>query len=234
MFIVSMHTYLIEALKLRRQTIHMLIDENMQSEDDLLHHAISTQKQRVVIAIYFFKLSAAFWRRDFASSMDFAKKYESIASRLHKSYESIETKFYLGLMSFEFVREESDQRWLGDGDSAIVTFRKWASHSAWNYQHKLLLLEAERHFALGEPSEAERKYKLAIESAHDHRFQQDEGLAFKLFGYFHVHFGKYALALQNLSNSQQCYQAWGCAVKVEYLDAFISSLIEQTKAAVRA
>merc|ERR1711957_178991 len=61
--------------------------------------------------------------------------------------------FYEGLVSFQLARQTSDEtktRWVEIGESALVKMKCWTTHSPWNFENKMLLLEAEKMYILGQ------------------------------------------------------------------------------------
>ena len=131
--------------------------------------------------------------------------------------------FYEGLTALHFVRcpgdDSSKEGWVTLAKKAISSFELWAEHSTWNWENKLLLLQAEWHFAEGESEKAIEKYKAAIDSARRHRFVHEEGLANELFSTFNDRNGDIDAAKIHLSEARSCYVKWGATALVERLDA---------------
>eukprot|EP01082_Thalassiosira_pseudonana_P010612 g9521.t1 g9521 contig37:145317-146493(+) len=97
----------------------------------------------------------------------------------------------LGILSGKYIFEEPLQRYWAEkraeeiaaaanGGGGEVEGGKTSLNlnSTWNFENKLLLLEAEHHFAIGD-FEAAKKYGASCESARNHRFLQEEGLTRK-------------------------------------------------------
>ncbi|KAL7473519.1 hypothetical protein ACHAXS_013974 [Conticribra weissflogii] len=82
-------------------------------------------------------------------------------------------------------------------------------HSEWNFENKLLLLEAEIHFSKGEHGLAEDKYYAAIESARRHRFVHEEGLSYELLSNFYKSRGEDEKEREFMMNAILCYRKWG-------------------------
>ena len=119
--------------------------------------------------------------------------------------------FYEGLTAYHFARQHPNENdeWMNLGERAICDYRMLASHSTWNWENKLFLLEAERHVCKGELDEAESKYIAAIESAHNHRFVHEAGLANELLSAFFTKNAKFDKAKHHLSEARACYEKWG-------------------------
>ena len=58
--------------------------------------------------------------------------------------------FYSGMIAWHFFRETLDRYWINIGNDAIEKMRSWSSQCSWNFSNKLLLLQAESHYSLGE------------------------------------------------------------------------------------
>eukprot|EP00984_Skeletonema_dohrnii_P017715 scaffold8139_cov132-Skeletonema_dohrnii-CCMP3373.AAC.4 len=57
--------------------------------------------------------------------------------------------FYGGLLSLHYYRESQDQFWLDRAEHAIQKMEVWTAESVWNFENKLFLLQAERHYSFG-------------------------------------------------------------------------------------
>eukprot|EP00985_Skeletonema_marinoi_P030480 scaffold32239_cov116-Skeletonema_marinoi.AAC.1 len=89
----------------------------------------------------------------------------------------------------------------------------WATESVWNFENKLFLLQAERHYAFGEMDRAAEKYKLAQKSSKKHRFIHEEALACELAASFHVKAGNVKFVAELIDRAVNCYQTWGAEGK---------------------
>ncbi len=125
--------------------------------------------------------------------------------------------FYGGLLSLHFYRESRDQFWMDRAAHAIQKMERWNSESDWNFENKLFLLQAERHYAFGEMDQAAEKYKLAEKSSKTHRFLHEEALACELAADFHKKAGNKNFVAELIDRAVKCYQTWGAEGKVESL-----------------
>eukprot|EP00984_Skeletonema_dohrnii_P029809 scaffold20692_cov67-Skeletonema_dohrnii-CCMP3373.AAC.1 len=62
--------------------------------------------------------------------------------------------FYGGLLSLHYYRGSRDKFWMDRAEHAIQKMEVWTAESVWNFENKLLLLQAERHYAFGEMDRA--------------------------------------------------------------------------------
>ena len=93
--------------------------------------------------------------------------------------------FVEGLASFLLARQTKDSertRWIEKGENVLTKIRYWSEHSSWNWEDKMVLLEAEKMYTMGNFDQAALLYERAIRLAHDHKFMNDEAIASELAG----------------------------------------------------
>jgi tetratricopeptide (TPR) repeat protein len=120
--------------------------------------------------------------------------------------------FFEGLTSFLLARRSSGDtstKWIDRGDSMLTRMRSWSEHSKWNWENKMLLLEAESMYTKGEFDRAESLFDSAIRSAHEHRFIHEEAIASELAGMFYQEMGNHQKSYLYLAHSLECYEKWG-------------------------
>jgi len=187
----------------------------MNSEDELLQHALSIGRFSLAQTIYFNRLFVAFFFKRYEEAQKYAGKYLNQYAKLNIANHI----FYTGLTEFYFARHSSNSKHLEIGHESLSSFKTWATHSTWNWENKLLLLEAELYFSKGEMEKAEEKYELAILSARRHRFVHEEGLANELSSAFHTANSNIDKAKSCISEARTCYEKWGAAALVELIDS---------------
>ena len=88
--------------------------------------------------------------------------------------------FFEGLLSFQLARQTSNEtqiKWIEKGVSVLANMQCWASHCAWNFQNKMLLLKAENMYTVGQHDKAAELYTKSIRSAHYHKFIHEAAIA---------------------------------------------------------
>ena len=105
------------------------------------------------------------------------------------------------------ARVEDDLAWL----------RAAAEHAPMNHAHKVALIEAERHRALGEPEAARRAYYRAAALAREHEYRSEEALATELYATFLLEQGEEEAAALFMAKARHLYDLWGAAAKVKEL-----------------
>lgn len=129
----------------------------------------------------------------------------------------------IGLVAFQVYRETGDAMWLERGRKCKSDMKLWAEHgSLWNFQHKLMLLEAEDHYSNGNFDNAELSYKNAISSARSHKFVNDEALACELAARFYSGAGDMVTSLAYFKLAHEKYICWGAFSKADRLFASIN------------
>jgi class 3 adenylate cyclase/GAF domain-containing protein len=94
----------------------------------------------------------------------------------------------------------------------------WAQHAPMNYLHKYHLVEAERARVLGNDKEARDYYDQAIELAHEHKYLNEESLAYELAARFYLERGQSRLARYYMRDAHYAYRRWGAVAKVKDLE----------------
>lgn len=129
----------------------------------------------------------------------------------------------VGLVAFQVYRTTHDNLWLDRGRNCTADMKLWAQHgSLWNFQHKLMLLEAEEHYSNGKVENAQLSYKNAIASAKSHKFINDEALACELAAKFYLATGNLRSSLEHFRLAHEKYHQWGALGKADRLFAYIN------------
>ena len=182
-------------------------DLNISTEEDYLERLESRGMSAALQAGYFNALFVDFWYKKYDEAAGWAKKYRCRnQNRLLDVYHA----FYEGLSAFQLARNPSNKcNWIEVGQLSIALFKQWMKHSVWNFESKLLLLQAELHFCLGNKESAIDKYQRSSKSAQENGFVHEEGLAFELLGSLYMHYGDLDEAKLQIESAHTCYKKWG-------------------------
>ena len=134
--------------------------------------------------------------------------------------------FFEGLASFLLARQTSDSersRWIDKGDKVLTKMKYWSEHSSWNWESKVILLEAEKTYTAGTSEQAASLYERAIRLAHEHKFIHDEAIASELAGVFFSERGLRMKAEALLLHSIQCYKTWGAIAVAKRVETFLAA-----------
>ena len=134
--------------------------------------------------------------------------------------------FFEGLASFllarQTARDSERSRWIEKGEKVLTKMKYWSEHSSWNWEDKMVLLQAEKLYTMGNfDQEASLLYEKAIRLAHDHKFMNCEAIASELAGVFFCERGLSGEAL--MLHSVQCYKTWGALAVARRVETFIVS-----------
>jgi len=125
--------------------------------------------------------------------------------------------FYSGLVAFHCFRETQDNYWMDRGMNVMREMEILTKECKWNFENKMLLLNAEYHFSIGDFDKATEEYYLSVRSSHAHRFIHEEAVANELAGYFQLARGRKDLSINLMTQARECYQTWGAVRKAETL-----------------
>eukprot|EP00986_Skeletonema_menzelii_P013758 scaffold8352_cov76-Skeletonema_menzelii.AAC.1 len=188
---------------------HLLGNDEIDSENGLLQHALSSQILGPARHCYFDRLMLAFFSSNHSEAMYYAKKYTECRQSVRIA--DLFQTFYQGVSAFRLARlkDKKAREWVDVGKKAISQYQTWVKYSDWNWENKLLLLEAESHACEGELEMAKSKFRASIDSAKRHRFVHEEGLASELLGAFLEENGNVDEAKEHFAYARLCYQKWG-------------------------
>ncbi len=160
--------------------------------------------------VHFNKLYVGFMFRRYDEVKQLAVAYDAIASLPFSSIliSHCMHVFYGGLINFWIARETMDVIWFDRGEKAIQKMRSYAECSTWNFENKLLLLQAEQCFYLEDFESATRCYDAAILSAQQHKFVHEEALACELAGHFKLETGEGSASLPYFLLAENKYHEW--------------------------
>jgi hypothetical protein len=197
--------------------------DNMPTEGEILYDASSGPSITVYGKIH--HLTRAFLFRQLDDSplaIDISGAVAEIHHQLSSHY--LMGYFFEGLASFQLARQTSSSesaKWIERGQSVLATIRFWSEHSRWNWENKVLLLEAEIMFTNGEFERAGPLYVNAILSAREHKFIHEEAIASELAGMFYFDRGFHQESSSCLLHSVDCYGKWGAHAVARRVESFI-------------
>jgi tetratricopeptide (TPR) repeat protein len=135
--------------------------------------------------------------------------------------------FFEGLVCFQLARQtNNDERtkWMEKGETILSKMKLWNQHSTWNFENKMLLLEAEKMHNLGIYDRAATLYESSIRSAREHKFIHEEAIASELAGVLYYERRLHEKALNFLMHSVRSYEKWGALAVAKRVETFIASI----------
>ena len=109
------------------------------------------------------------------------------------------------------------------GQSVLSRLRCWREHSSWNWENKVLLLEAMEMQTLGNYDAARLSYTRSIQSAHEHKFVHEEAIASELAGDFFCEQGHQLEAYALYMHSIKCFNEWGALAVAKRVESSVES-----------
>ncbi|KAL7463497.1 hypothetical protein ACHAXS_003866 [Conticribra weissflogii] len=189
-----------------------------KDEDEALEFVEKSGNKTTAYSMYTYRVVTACFFQRYEYAAKIIEKYHSKIGNENFRVHTVIYKFYEGLVAFYMNRSQPDvDMWRKIGDKAIRNYQTWAKHSGWNFENKLLLLEAESLFSKGEYDSAEKKYVASIESARRHKFVHEEGLAMAMFSNYFKIFGNAGKKNEYLDGAFGCYEKWGAFGVVGHL-----------------
>lgn len=181
---------------------------SIKNETDVIS-AFSATRPFLVQEVYFNIIFTAVFFGRFDEVSEVAEKYLSFGQQKSR-LQDLFLVFFQGLAAFHMFRYQGrDTKWLRIGESSMRLLQLWVGHSAWNFENKFFLLEAEMYFSKGEYDHAETKYLSAIKSARSHRFLHEEGLSLELLSSFYKAYERKNDERTHMTRAIKCYKEWG-------------------------
>ncbi|KAL7547670.1 hypothetical protein ACHAWF_010954 [Thalassiosira exigua] len=172
----------------------------------------------------FNKLYLSFMFREFEPMKTFAEGYFSHdPNRWSLLYIYVSQTFYSGLAAWAIFRKWKDPIWAERGRKAKFAMNSWVDCSEWNFQSKLILLEAEEASCYNDMDNAKVLYEKAIAAAKSHRFQNEEALACELAGYHFMEMDENDVSLGYFLQAHEKYVKWGAIAKANAVNIFSMS-----------
>ncbi|MGK5092103.1 SpoIIE family protein phosphatase [Deltaproteobacteria bacterium TL4] len=103
--------------------------------------------------------------------------------------------------------------------------KKWAFHAPENFEHYLLLVQAESKRVSGRIAEAIQLYNQAIQTAEQNGFLHETALAYETTAHFYSELGDEKAAHAYLKEAFFRYQQWGARSKIKFLEQNYASLV---------
>ncbi|HTC44921.1 MAG TPA: AAA family ATPase [Steroidobacteraceae bacterium] len=111
------------------------------------------------------------------------------------------------------------ETWRNEIEQLGKQLEEWAENCPSTFADKHLLVRAEIARLDGRSTDALGLYEQAIQSARQHGFVQNEGLANELAGRYCLRLGLETAGHAHLANARNCYERWGAHGKVKQIVA---------------
>jgi len=184
----------------------------------------------VICAYWILKLKARFLSGDYAETLAAADKVKPLLSAAAGQIHLLDYFYYTALAVaalYENATADEQAGWRDLLAAHQEQLREWAENYPPTFAEKHLLVSAEIARLEGRALDAMQLYEQAIQSAREHGFVQDEGVAQEVAARFYAACGFEAIAHMYLRNARNCYDRWGAHGKVKQLDERYPHLHEE-------
>jgi PAS domain S-box-containing protein len=167
------------------------------------------------------KLKARFLSGDYAEALAAANKAKPLILATPVLIELLDYSFYTALTVsalYENASVDEQHEWRNLLTELREQLREWTEDYPPTFADKYQLVLAEIARLEGRDADAMRLYEQAIQSAREHSFVQNEGVAHELAAGFYLDRGSTTAARAHLENGRSCFTRWGAIGKVQQLD----------------
>ncbi|WP_304941841.1 helix-turn-helix transcriptional regulator [Vallitalea guaymasensis] len=144
------------------------------------------------------------------------KSIEVITGYLHYA-EHIFYHSLVVLSRYNQLTSSEKRKYLRMLKKNVSIFKRWSDNCPDNYLHKYYLIYAEMSRIKRNHEKASCYYDLAIKSAAETGYIQNEAIANELSGKYYHNRGNYKIARYYLEDAYNCYSKWGATGKCEKL-----------------
>ncbi|MGK3993466.1 trifunctional serine/threonine-protein kinase/ATP-binding protein/sensor histidine kinase [Sorangium sp. So ce1024] len=130
--------------------------------------------------------------------------------------------------------EAARERTLALVERNIAKLETWREHCPATYEHKLLLIRAERARVLGQDDAARDAFERGAELAEKSGYQHEAAIAHELAGRFYLARGDQKLARQHLRDAHEGYLRWGAVAKAKALEKQHPGLVPHVASGILA
>lgn len=197
------------------------------NEEKMVPFVIKIGDEASVFPLYLYKMMLCYIFNQYEQALDNGEKtiryIESIASLSHGAW----CYFFYGLTLLKLyntVSKKKKRKYYREIKSIINKMENWATKSKDNFEHMLLLLQAELSRINHQNYQAELYYEKAIKSARENGFLMEECLANECAFAYHRENNKDYLTLLYLQEAIYYYKKWGALLKVKELEKLYSEL----------
>jgi PAS domain S-box-containing protein len=167
------------------------------------------------------KLKARFLSGDFPEAMATADQAKQLLWSAIGRIEMLEYIYYTALTVsalYEAASTDEQQAWREILAAHQEQLHEWAENFPPTFADKHTLVLAEIARIEKRDADALRLYEQAIDSAREHGFLQNEGLAHELAARYYLSRGAESAGYFHLRNARRCYDRWGAHGKTKQLD----------------
>ncbi|WP_437977556.1 hypothetical protein WMF11_11940 [Sorangium sp. So ce295] len=211
-----------------RTSDRRLLRSSSFDEDDALARAEGGGSRFPGCWYYLIRLRLAYLHGDVDGALRAMNEAEArIASALGQQF-SLDLP-YLGSLTLLAAYPTAEPAQQQELLAALARYERqiegWARQCPENFEHRRLLIAAERMRALGRSADAASCYDQAIEAARAGHFLPDEALAYELCARFWLGERRVAAARLSMEAAYRAYSRWGAIAKMKHLQESYPDLV---------
>ncbi|MGA7803785.1 ATP-binding sensor histidine kinase [Bradyrhizobium sp.] len=208
---------------MRGRTATFSTFSDAQFDEATFEAQLTGERMTLMVCCFYWilKLKARFLSGDYAEALAAADKAKPLLWAAAAQIQSLDYFYYAALTVAALYEEASDDEQTGWRDLLTThreQLREWADNYPPTFGDKYTLVAAEIARLEGRDLDAMRLYEQAIQSAREHGFVQNEGLAHELAARFYGARGVETIARACLRSARHCYLRWGAFGKVRQLE----------------
>jgi PAS domain S-box-containing protein len=193
-----------------------------QFDEAAFEAQLTGERITLVICWYWIlKLQARFLLGDYAEALAAAEKAKTLLWAAAAQIQLLDYFYYTALTVaalYENASADEQGGWRDLLKAHCEQLREWAENYPPTFGDKHALVSAEIARLEGRDADAMRLYEQAIQSAREHGFVQNEGVAHELAAGFYLDRGSTTAARAHLEDARSCFARWGALSKVLQLD----------------
>jgi PAS domain S-box-containing protein len=226
--IVSQQRF-IASMQGRDATFSTFSDERF--DESAFEAQLTAARTPTVICLHWIrKLKARYLSGDYAEAQVAADKAKALLRISTVQLQLLDYFYYTALTVAALHEEASADEQTGWRELLTVhreQLREWAENYPPTFSDKHALVSAELARIEGRDADAMRLYEHAIQSAREHGFVQNEGVAHEAAARFYAARGVESIAHVYRRDARQCYNRWGALGMVKQLDERYPGLHEE-------
>jgi PAS domain S-box-containing protein len=167
------------------------------------------------------KLQARFFAGDYAAALEASERAQPLLWTSPSLFDTAEYHFYGALSRAASCESAAADERRQHVEALVAHHRQletWAANCPDNFENRAALVGAEIARIDGRDVDAMRLYQVAIRSARQYGFVQNEGVAYEVAAGFYAARGLEEIAQLYRRNARDCYRRWGAEGKVRQLE----------------
>jgi len=206
-----------------------ILDGVAMQEKDVLKNSRMENDQLSFVYFYISKVMLCFLFENYQmaySQSKIAKKhikssFGQVISAIYNFYDSLSTLAVCARSS-----KKKRRAYLKQVKKNQKKMKAWAMHAPMNYEHKYVLVEAEKANVLGQNEKAVSLYDQAAEIAMRNEYFQEAAIANECAGRFYLYAGRKQIASSYMEEACRLYKRWEAFAKVRQMKKKYPELLQ--------